>query len=333
MKKYLNKERGVTLIELIISMGLGLIVATSSLQVFLTFKQVFMTQQALSRIQENARIMSDILGKSVNEAGNLGCNAFREDMSFHIAPDIDPQFYGLYPHQRLLGITRDFLQNTLQLDKRILQRAIPDSDFLWINSVKKQYPLIEGTMGEYGYILFQGSPKLKGGEVIAISDCSHVDFIKAQGLEHTKNQNISKLSFSNKFLLSKYFQAGSTIGVLNSTIYYIGKSGRTNANGNPICALYSTDVNGRTYELIEGAEYLQINYGILSNKVISFVTRDKVKDWKDVVSLRVKILLNSIEDGLIQPKIYEINKTKIMPKDRLMRMWWHFEWPIKGLIS
>ncbi|MBI2790517.1 MAG: PilW family protein [Gammaproteobacteria bacterium] len=326
MITFLNNQKGVTLIELIISIGLGIIITASSLQVFLTIKQIFLTQQALARIQENARMVSDILGNAVKTSGNIGCSSFREDISFHISPDIDSHYFGLLPYQRIIGVKKE-------LDKKILQRVSPESDIIWIKSVRKNYPLRKATNGDDGYVLLHGSPRLKGGEVMAISDCSHVDFFKVKKKSEEANHIISKIIFTNGFHFSKYFQDGAQVGIVGSKLFYIGDTGRINSNGNSIMALYSTDLNGRTLELIEGAEFLDVLYGIDNNREISYLKQSDIKDWKNVVKIKVKILLNSIEDGLIEPKKYEINQVQVMPRDRLMRMWWSYEWPIKGLAA
>jgi type IV pilus assembly protein PilW len=333
MIKMLNNQKGVTLIELIISIGLGIIITASSLQVFLTIKQIFLTQQALARIQENARMLSDVLGNAVKTGGNIGCSGFREDMSFHISPDIDSDYFGLHPCKRIMGITKAYLQNTLHVDKKIIERVAPDSDVIWIKSVRKSYPLRKSTKGEDGFVLLHGNPKLKGGEIIAISDCSHVDFFKAKKKSEEVNRITSKITFTNGFQFSKKFQEGAQVGIIASKLFYIGDTGRVNSNNKSIMALFSTDLNGRTLELIEGAEFLDILYGVDNKNGISYLKQAEVKDWKRVVKIKAEILLNSIEDGLIEPKKYEIKQTQVMPKDRLMRMWWSYEWPIKGLTT
>ena len=138
------------------------------------------------------------------------------------------------------------------------------------------------------------------------------------------------MAISGNHSLSKHYNEKSEVGVLSSNLFYVGDTGRVNANGHPIEALYCTDLNDRTMELIEGVEFLQVSYGLKEN-IHQFLSADKVTNWQSVAKIRVSLLLNSIEDGLLEPKKYHINDLEIIPQDRLLRKWWTFEYAIKRI--
>lgn len=319
--------RGVTLVELMISMALGVVVACASLQVFLTFKQIYMTQQALARIQENARIMSVILGEAIESSGSIGCNAFREDISFYVSPSIDRNHFGLYRDQRIRGTSLEALKSDPISYRLLSKRISADSDILWIKTIRKFYPLLHSPSKEDVFLWVRGVRKLKKDQIISLSDCGYVDFLKVA--EEAGSSEQIKI-FPHSF--SKQYGMGASVGVLSSTFFYVGKTKRNNLNGYPIMALYGTDLNGRTLELIEGVEHFEVKYGIKINEKISYLAYDQIPVWQDVVSVRVSTLLTSIEDGLRVPKSYQFRDKEVMPTDRLMRMWWTFEWAIKGLV-
>jgi type IV pilus assembly protein PilW len=323
----IHKLKGVTLVELMIGMTLGVVVTSASLQAFLTIKQIYMAQQALARIQENARICSILIGEALEASGNLGCSAFKDDMSFSVSSDVDPNEFGLHPNERVIGISQATFKKNAQLPVLALQRIKSDSDILWIKSINKAYPLGVATSTFDHFIVIQGQPKLKDKQIISISDCSHVDFVRVRKSEYASDSTHVFISSE----LSKHYREGANIGIVLSKLFYVGETGRRNGNGFSINALYSTDVNGRTLELIEGVDYFQVLYGQLFDNGMKFLSHDKVTDWQNVSKVQVSILFNSIEDGLTKPKSYQINKQDIMPNDRLMRMWWHYEWSIKSL--
>ncbi|MFW2438863.1 MAG: PilW family protein [Arenicellales bacterium] len=64
-----NQQSGFTLVELMIALVVGLILTSGILQVFLSNKQAYRTNEALSRIQEDSRLLSDILGRNLRMAG------------------------------------------------------------------------------------------------------------------------------------------------------------------------------------------------------------------------------------------------------------------------
>ncbi|MBN9289236.1 MAG: hypothetical protein BGO43_01390 [Gammaproteobacteria bacterium 39-13] len=324
--------KGMTLVELMISVTLGVIVVGASLQVFLTFKQVYMTQQGLARIQENARILNMILGEVIQASGNIGCNAFREDISFYVPPHIDSIHFGLERTQRIRGISIEALKSDPISYRLLSKRISPDSDILWVKTIKKNRSLIHPASFLDAVLWIKGPPKLYKNQILCLSDCSHADFIKVY---EDVNRGDRYSSVPIKIFpgaLSKQYGQGASIGVLSSTFFYVGKTNRNNQNGYPVMALYSTDLNGRTLELIEGVEHFEVRYGVKVKEKIIYFAHHQVSSWQEVVSVRILALLNSIEDGLKAPKFYQFRDKNVMPSDRLIRMWWAFEWTIKGIM-
>lgn len=271
----MRSVKGVTLIELMISMTIGVMLSSVCLSLFFTVKRLFDLQQDLAFIQENARVFSVILGEAVRTAGNIGCNAFGDDIPCKIHPDIDAKHYGLAPFVRVLGLSSEQIKKNPLVPNTLYSRIIAGSDVLWLKTVTNN-----------------PHHEFKVGEVAVIADCSHVEFLK-----------ISKDNIKNK--VDK--------NLFSSKIYYIGDTGRKSTNNQPVFALYSTDLNGRTMELIEGVAVINILYGIKQNDKITYLTFDKIPHWDQVIKIRMNVLLTSIESSL--------------------KMWWNFEWPIKGVAS
>jgi type IV pilus assembly protein PilW len=66
------KERGLTLIEVMIALGLGLLVVAGILQILISSRQSYRLQEQSARIQESERFAADILSKSIRLAGYRG---------------------------------------------------------------------------------------------------------------------------------------------------------------------------------------------------------------------------------------------------------------------
>ena len=62
-------QQGLSLVELMVAIALGLFLSWGAIQAFLSGKQTYSTQQALSRIQENARLVQDFLGFDIRSDG------------------------------------------------------------------------------------------------------------------------------------------------------------------------------------------------------------------------------------------------------------------------
>ena len=66
--------RGVTLIELMVALVLGLIVAGAAMAVFLTNKQTYLATENLGRLQESARTAFEFMAKDIRAAGMIPCS-------------------------------------------------------------------------------------------------------------------------------------------------------------------------------------------------------------------------------------------------------------------
>lgn len=64
-----RRQRGMTLIEILVAIALGLLLLAGILQVFAASRQSYRVQQNTARMQENALIAVEILQRSVREAG------------------------------------------------------------------------------------------------------------------------------------------------------------------------------------------------------------------------------------------------------------------------
>lgn len=64
-----KSNRGFTLIELIVSLGLGLLIAAAAMQLFITNVQGFNTQRGVSDVLDNGRFVLDFINRDVRQAG------------------------------------------------------------------------------------------------------------------------------------------------------------------------------------------------------------------------------------------------------------------------
>lgn len=70
-----NRQQGFGLVELMVSMVLGLILIGGVLSIFLSNQQAFRTNEGLARVQENARISFELMAREIREAGGNPCGA------------------------------------------------------------------------------------------------------------------------------------------------------------------------------------------------------------------------------------------------------------------
>lgn len=68
-----QRQKGLSLVELMVALVLGLIVVGTVLEIFISSRQVYRVQDAKARLQENGRYAMHVLSKSIMDSGYLGC--------------------------------------------------------------------------------------------------------------------------------------------------------------------------------------------------------------------------------------------------------------------
>lgn len=75
-----SDARGLTLVELMIAMMLGLLVTVSASAIFISNRQTYRATEGLGRVQENARMAFELMARDIREAGGNPCgNADRKE--------------------------------------------------------------------------------------------------------------------------------------------------------------------------------------------------------------------------------------------------------------
>lgn len=310
----LERQNGFSLIELMIALVIGLILVGGVIQVFVGSKVTYSTQAALSKVQENGRFAMSFLARDIRQAGYTGCsrnttsantirNASGALPSFL---DFDNMVTGLdnmngvdtFDNVPLAGtdvIEVKFVDPTSACD---IDKHVPTSANLHCNA----------------------DHDFQKGEILVVTDCTHTavfQFAKAgttnKIVVHGSGNSVSPgnctkglgtpVDCSSANGTSYQYTNGSVMRMA-SYRYYVA----TSSFGEPSLYRETITNTGGTYgigsqELVEGIENLQILYGEDTNGDGSadyYVPYGSVSDANDIVSVRVNILVRSIEDGIVQ---------------------------------
>jgi type IV pilus assembly protein PilW len=135
-------QRGLTLLELLVAITLGLAVVTGTIQIYLGTSQTYRVQEAQSRIQENGRFAMEILNREIRMAGFGGSSIPLQAITKGTADAIetsyimDPnpeQIFEFYIHDSVSGSSTSLYQSTQELiehvqDMRILYGVDNDNN-------------------------------------------------------------------------------------------------------------------------------------------------------------------------------------------------------------
>ncbi len=322
-----NRSRGVSVIELMVAVMLGLIVVAVMGGSYLSNKKTFMTSSQTSRIQENARFAMEYILKDARMAGFVGCsqnmnNLLNQGHSDYSPALFDPtaaasgwEYIGTAPSDSYTvpdpwtvgtGTASDWNSAGEDMDPNLLALVMPGTDVLVIKRLEGPIvatPANNNNIKNNNLGLNQNSNVLQD-TIVLVTNCQGGDLF-----QNVSNDNATTMSSGtrsgvgpgndNKGKWSQKWQETDEIYLMSSNAYFIGQG----ASGAP--ALFRLEFDrgvsglGNPVELIEGVENLQVLFGDDTDGdgvANGFVTGDALPDPTRVVSIRVSMLFRSLEE-------------------------------------
>ncbi|HHJ37996.1 MAG: hypothetical protein AXA67_12625 [Methylothermaceae bacteria B42] len=324
----MKRQRGISLVEIMVSLVAGLILTAGVIQIFVANKQTYRVAEASSRLQENARFMMELLSRDLRMAGYLGC-ATRDRTIVNTLNDTTSFLYDFNTAVEGLEATSSSAWDTTP-DNSITS-PLPGRDILTIRGVFGNETPITGQPSNTGdctnaashtaNLKVANTSGLSAGDIVIAGNCSRASIFQITNVNTSSatvvhNTGGSNPGNSTKDLGACYAGNGSLTKISTRTFYI-----RNNPAGNP--ALYRKNDSSPAEELIEGVENMQVLYGIDTDNDDSanqFVPANNVSDWSQVTSVRVSLLLQSTEDNITNaPQSYTFNGATITPSDRRLR--------------
>lgn len=345
-----SRNRGLTLVELMIALTVGLVLIGITVSVFMSMRASYGFQDGLSRVQENGRFATLTLSRELRMAGYQLCpQATNMRVWLNQA---DPGYLNsIYGNQPVIGweasgtaIDDDYTVGTNTNWASSFPGALPPlvtnptsgSDIIVI---KRETP-VDLTISNVNNsaIIFSGGTGIGKGMVVTAfqADCGagdrwmNTNAGTAASLPLQNGQNTAPgnnlgaagacdfgpdMGSNNRFCSD--LDTNAFIVENRARAYYI----RDNPAGEP--SLYFVELKGTPpsptpVELVQGVENMQILYGedTDSDRTVDvFNEADNVGDWGQVVAVRIALLLRN--DSFTQTetdlRAYDIAHTDVTP--------------------
>ncbi|MBN8430347.1 PilW family protein [Microbulbifer salipaludis] len=334
-----------------ISITIGLILMTGVVQLFLTSRTTFSTQQALARVQESGRLAMDFLGEDIRMAGFAGCNSRGLSQDSSLNP-VDKKFKNYLNDENLLsfkfdvgiegeddvsanppaGYPDDAIEGTDILVVRSaggISLGVPKPNDA--NNVYARYVSDVAPCGEEQ----TGSSGICSGDILIIANCTNAIAFQATEVEGNASTGEVRIAHGagdnpgnrvvawdvSDAVSSASFADDAQIFQMLTTVYFIAQG----AGGIP--SLWRSSNGLAAQELLEGVQDMQLTYGVDSNSdgvpenYVDAGDLSSADAWADVVSVRVALLVQSSEDNVLaEPQPYTFNGVTVNdPGDRRLR--------------
>jgi len=318
----MRKQYGLSLVELLISITLGLILIAGVTQMLLGTKLTFNSQKALSRVQENGRLAIEFMSKDIRMAGYIGCTSRTGligavlDSTLNNSSNFENDF--------LTGVQGYTISSITDPDYTMLSAAgigiapkvgtdvIALSGAVGTGSVVETNNDADNVFADFANTVTDGCGAGKdsydgmcGGDVLAVTNCVQGRIFQATDINNPSGVILHAGSGTPGNAIASWaatdpvFGPGSEITRMEKKVYYV----KDNGAGEPGLWLW---VNGVSSELIEGVENIAITYGRDTTAPKDDVpdvyedasTIDAANAWDRVLSVRVELLVRTPEATL-----------------------------------
>ncbi|WML91073.1 prepilin-type N-terminal cleavage/methylation domain-containing protein [Thiothrix lacustris] len=322
------KQRGFNLVELMISMLLGVILMGGIISIFSATRQVYRSNAGLAQLQESARMTFEMLSRDLRQAGADPCgNGGR------IANVLNDRtnrpllnwngFQGFDPLETTIpGVTTG---------NEVGQRVAGSSAILLQSMVGTEYPLEEHKSATTTMVIDSTATNVVKDDILLVCDIQQTSLFQVSNLlviggktwimhnnDSNSPGNCSKgLGFPTNCATTQgnpyTYPPNAYIGRLYSSVWYLGNNGRTQEGGRSLYRARIDKGNTLYEEIVSGLNNLRIEYHV--SDVDTWSDASAITDWDTVDALKLTITFitadtrlstDSSGDGRLQRTITNI---------------------------
>ncbi|QJQ96984.1 MULTISPECIES: PilW family protein [Halomonadaceae] len=281
-----STQRGVTLVELMISLVLGLLVTAAVYQVFLSNQQSYRMQRSLAHIQENGRFALDMLARDIRPAGYRGGCASGDQVNIHLSGSDLSRFSLEESIEGWNGTAGEYASR--------ITGYVPGTDVLLVSQVTETGVGIDSVSGNSVKYSTLGNLSIKPNDIVIISDGVECDVFKVRNINDKNNLVADGVQGGESPGWRSDYSNGAEIVVQEKSLYFIG----LDVDDRPALRRMSLTDSTGVETLVDGVEDMQITYGIGTDKVDAYV--DSPDNWERVVAVRISLRLSG-EEGNVMP--------------------------------
>jgi len=282
MKKMQSRSgmAGMTLIELMISLIIGLVVLGAVAMIFLSSQQAYRTTDGLGKVQENMQFGFEMMARDIREAGGNPC-----DIDLPVANVAD------------LGGTNwwsTWSQPVRGYDNGSLSGSTAGTDALQLLLVGSDIANVSAHAGTT-FTVDNGS-RFAANDVLMVCDTKQLAVFRAgatgaTSVSHSNGGNCSNSlnvlpAPCNASAPAYIYPRNSVISRLNGVRWFVADNGRGGRS------LFRVLNGAAREEMVEGVNDMQLAF-LQDPATTDYVGAGAVAGWQDVTSIRITFTVNS----------------------------------------
>jgi type IV pilus assembly protein PilW len=302
-----TRQSGLTLVEILVALTIGLIVLTGVVGVLIANRQTYRTSEALARMQENARFSFEILGRSIRAAGGNPCGA---DKVANVLKNRSTAWWADWSNA-IRGFEGDNDDHDLQFPQATgsgpaARIAGTDALITLTGSLDPGYPIIDHNPNAAQLKINTNAHGLKNGDIVIACDTQQSAIFQITNANPSNNVIVHNTGTGSPGNCSKYlgyptppncgasgpnndppsysFESQGYLNRLSAHAWYIGYNPRNTRS------LYRINLSGSSAQIEEVTPDvfdLQVDY--LAQGSNSYVNASSITDWNQVIAVRLEI--------------------------------------------
>ncbi len=337
---HLSKQKGLSLVELMISLLLSLILISGAMQVFLGSKETFAFNEEMTWMQESSRFSLEFLTRDARMAGYFGCGS--QTIANTLNPVTGNNAWKYNFDQGVVGFDGDdaTFPSVFPVANRptLASGELPKSDVLTIlrGATEGESFKVTGHNPNSAVIDLSVTHGIDSGRILVVSDCDHAAVFQTTGgnpkkLGHNKGGSVSPGNCTKGLGIPVACSANGTSYKYDGDAYVmevLAHAYYIDTATNNVPSMYREEITGGddddavTEELAQGIENIQLFYGVDTNddKIANkYVNASNVADWTTVVSIRIHVLARSISQISSEVTNFRFVGNTYTPTDNYLR--------------
>lgn len=320
------RQRGYTLVELMVAITIGLFLLGGIGMVFVSSKQTYRMQDSLWQLQDNSRFAMEFLIKDLRMAGFRGCSSSTITPVNTLNNGTDFNYNFMAGVEGFEGAVSSWSPALPAVISSATPPPAAGSDVITIR--RAQEPGIGVTMPfmnlNSAALQVDAGNGLSQFDIVLVTDCSAAAILQISGANPgtsgtiTHNTGVGTPGNATADL-GKIFRDDAEIMRLVTVSYFIAPGASVAGSR----SLWRKVGVGTPEELAEGVENMQILYGEDTDNdrsVNRYVTAENVTDMNQVMSFKLSFLMATLEDKITSaPQPYTFNGATMTPADRKLR--------------
>lgn len=323
-------QRGVSLVEVMVAMVIGLFLVAVMSSIYLGAKNTFAAQETVSRLHEGARYAVDAMSKDLRMSGFRSCVGSKNSVAM-VRNNLNSPTNTSNNFTQSISISRYSGGGWSPILDSSVSALSPStaSDVVTVyRPVSNSWSLIADLDDKTSPLTISATSSILQNDILLVGDCTAATVFQATNatpgvsgsIEHVAGAGSPGNATNN---LGQYYLQDANVYRMQAATYYIAPSVLVSGSSALWVRKFPAYDGPATMELVPGAERLAVTLGVDSNGDFvpdQFIAPNAVTASHVVMSARIELLLASTNSAVTTtPQPYTFAGTTTTPTDFRMR--------------